>query len=226
MDATALTSEDGAVDAASMDSPAGDVLPVDAAGPIPDRPAGPDVISTEAIGYASLVAYWPLDEGMGDYVYDITSNGNDGRFILAPTWSAGGAPAIAARSKWKLQVDGEYAFVEVVPRTLPAFDKPKSITFWTRYDYEVDPIRLQTLVAFINREAGAGVRIEFRKGRLAVTGLQLQRDRQSSTTEAGWHHIAYTFDGNVHTCILNGGANITSGGWRCRASPPRWCRRR
>ena len=179
---------------------------------IPDRPPGPDVIPTETVGYASLVAYWPLDEGQGEFVYDVTGNANDGLFVLAPNWSAGGAPAITARSKWKLQVDGEKSFVEVVPRTLPAFDKPKSIAFWTRYDYDVDPLRLQTLVAFINRGPGAGVRIEFRMGRLVVTDYDFDEIVSLPAPKLGWHHIAYTFDGSTHTLYLDGGAPLAMGG--------------
>ena len=197
---------DAAVDVETPDAP-----PADAAADlaqIPDRPAGPDVIPTETVGYASLVAYWPLDEGQGDYVYDVTGNANDGTFILGSNWSAGGAPAITARSKWKLQVDGEKSFVEVVPRTLPAFDKPKSIAFWTRYDYDVDPIRLQTLVAYINRGPGAGVRIEFRLGRLVVTDYNFEEIMSLPAPKLGWHHIAYTFDGTVHTLYLDGGAEM------------------
>ena len=206
----ALVMQDAAADLETQDAPPADVQ-ADLAPMIPDRPAGSDVVSTETVGYASLVAYWPLDEGQGDYIYDVTGNGNDGTFILAPSWSAGGAPPITARSKWKLQVDGEKSFVEVIPRTLPAFDQPKSIVFWTRYDYDVDPIRLQTLVAYINRGPGAGVRIEFRLGRLVVTDYNFEEIMSLPAPKLGWHHIAYTFDGSTHTLYLDGGAPMSAG---------------
>jgi Concanavalin A-like lectin/glucanases superfamily len=207
--------EDAASDVASMDADAAPVTMMPAGSPpdmIPDRMSMPPMIPPETIGAPALVAYWPMEEGMGGYVYDATANANDGTFLFEPIWQAGGFPASTGRSAWKIRFDGNDDYVEVLPKTLPDIDKPKSICFWIRIDYEVDPNRLETMVAFINRPASAGVRIEFREGTLAVTSYFFKPIVTLPPPPLGWHHIAYTYDGNVHTLYLNGGTNIDVGG--------------
>jgi arabinan endo-1,5-alpha-L-arabinosidase len=217
MDAPALTSEDGpeqvmpeadaAPAATDMRMPD---LPPDM---IPDRMSAPPMIPPETIGAPALVAYWPMEEGMGGYVYDATQNANDGTFLFEPMWQAGGFPASSGRSGWKLRFDGNDDFVEVLPKTLPDIDKPKSICFWIRLDYEVDYNRPEAMIAFLNRQgSGAGLRIEFRKGELTATSYFYNKIVALPPPPLGWHHIGYTFDGNVHTLYLNGGANINVGG--------------
>lgn len=41
------------------------------------------------IASAELIGYWPLDEGQGTAVLDMSGNGNDGTIVGAPTWVGG-----------------------------------------------------------------------------------------------------------------------------------------
>jgi hypothetical protein len=137
---------------------------------VPDRPnAGVDAISTSAVGYGALVAYWPLDEGAGTFAWDVTGNGNDGHFEFEPMWRSVGFPAAAFRNPAELQFDGIDDFVEFTARNIPDLDQPKSVSLWARYDYDVDAARSEALMVLLNRKTPGGVRIEFRAGRLAVT---------------------------------------------------------
>lgn len=175
----------------------------------PDRPnAHIDALRSNTVGLDGLVAYWPLDEGAGTFVWDVTGNGNDGVFIFDPTWRAVGFPAAVFPNKAEVQFDGIDDLLEFNLNTIPAIDKPKSISLWARYDYEVDPNIPMALVVLLNRKTPAGVRIEFRNGRLAATTYFYNEIVGMPAPPIGWHHVVYTYDGNVHTLYLDGGSAV------------------
>jgi hypothetical protein len=175
----------------------------------PDRPnAQLDALRSNTVGAANLVAYWPLDEGAGNFVWDVTGNGNDGAFIFDPMWRAVGFPAATFPNKAEVQFDGMDDLLEFSLQTIPDIDKPKSISLWARYDYEVDQNIPMALLVLLNRKTPAGVRIEFRNGRLAATTYFYNEIVGLPAPPIGWHHVVYTFDGNIHTLYLDGGTVV------------------
>jgi hypothetical protein len=174
----------------------------------PDRPVTTGPMT--AIGAADLVAYWPMDEGDGMYAWDITGNNNDGVLLLGAAWREAGFPMASFKNDFKMQFDGIGALAEFNGRTIPDIDKPKTISMWIRYDYEVDVKRPQALMVLLNRTKSAGVRIEFREGVLAATTYFYTPIVTLPAPPIGWHHVVYTFDGNTHSLYLNAGPPATS----------------
>jgi hypothetical protein len=174
----------------------------------PERPPVPAPMS--AIAPADLVAYWPFDENQGIYAWDVTGNGNDGVLVLGASWRMAGFPAAAFKNDSEVQFDGISAMAEFYGRTIPDIDKPKSVSLWIRYDYEVDPMRPQALFVLLNRTKAAGMRIEFRRGRLAATTYNYTEIVGMPAPTLGWHHVVYTYDGNGHTLYLDGGNPVSS----------------
>jgi hypothetical protein len=175
----------------------------------PDRPnASVDALRSNTVGAANLVAYWPLDEGEGTFVWDVTGNGNDGVFIFDPMWRAVGFPAASFPNKAEVQFDGVDDLLEFNLKTIPDIDKPKSISLWARYDYQVDQNIPMALVVLLNRDTPAGVRIEFRNGRLAATTYFYNEYVGLPAPPIGWHHVVYSYDGNIHTLYLDGGTTV------------------
>jgi len=175
----------------------------------PDRPnAHLDALRPNTVAGANLVAYWPMDEGAGEFVWDVTGNGNDGVFIFDPMWRMAGFPAAAFPNSAEVQFDGIDDLVEFNLKTIPDIDKPKSVSLWARYDYEVDMNVPRALLVLLNRKTPAGVRLEFRKGRLAATTYFYNEIVGMPAPPIGWHHVVYTYDGNIHTLYLDGGMTV------------------
>jgi hypothetical protein len=177
----------------------------------PDRPnAQLDAIRVNAVGRANLVAYWPLDEGGGPFVWDVTGNGNDGVLMFSPTWIPASFPNPLFVNTGELQFDGLEDYVELLGKTVPNIEAPKTISLWVRYDYEVDAARPQAMLVILNRTTAAGVRIELRDGLLGVNAYNYDPIVSMPAPKLGWHHIAYTFDGATHKLYVDGGTPVTS----------------
>ncbi len=171
------------------------------------------MIPPETIGAPALVAYWPHGRGgMGGYVYDATGNANDGSVpVSRHNWQPGRVPGLQRRAaSWKLRFDGNDRLRRGRCReTLPDIDKPKidlvsgsgSTTRWILNRPGDD--------GGLSSTAGPGPGCVSSFARAELTVDQTTSTTRSSALPApqlGWHHIAYTFDGNIHTLYLNGGA--------------------
>jgi hypothetical protein len=193
----------GGADGGPSDGPTEAAPPIGLPESFPPRPMSPP-IPMNAVGAADLAAYWPLDEGMGMYAWDVTGHGNDGVLLLETVWRPVGFPGALFANPSELQFDGIDDFAEFVPQTLPAIEEPKSISFWARYDYENDPARAQALMVMLNRPKSAGLRIEFRGGRLIASSYFYKEIVGIPAPAIGWHHIVYTYDANTHVLYLDG----------------------
>ena len=110
------------------------------------------LLGLAAVSSADLVAYWPMDEGIGEITPDKTGNGLDGTLVGGPGFAAGVfGPAI--------QLDGSNTqYVDC--GTDPAFDITERLTVaaWIKMDQVTDrqPI--------VNKEGdgvrGVGYRVE------------------------------------------------------------------
>jgi hypothetical protein len=191
-------------------------------GPVtPERPILP-VLPEETVGRASLVAYWPLDEGEGLNTWDVTGNANDGVFLpveypdlaMGPQWRNEGFPGALFHNPSDVSFDGADDYIEFQQRTLPEIGLPLSISLWARYDDDVSPDLVASLFVMLNRVAGAGLRIELRLQRLRVATYLSTNDSPelvgAPAPGPGWHHIAYTFDGTTHALYVDDAPPVTS----------------
>jgi hypothetical protein len=91
---------------------------------------------------ADLVGYWPLDEGSGTKVADVSGNGNDGTItanaaFVDPTWIVGVARG-ALEFQGDTSVYGSSNYVEIDHSATLDITGPTSIALWIRPDAD-DP---------------------------------------------------------------------------------------
>jgi len=158
------------------------------------------LLGLAAVSSADLVAYWPMDEGIGVITPDKSGNGLDGTLVGSPSFAAGVfGPAIQLDSSNTQYVDCG---------TDPAFDITEQLTVaaWIKMDHVTDrqPI--------VNKEGdevrGVGYRVE--EGgivhvQLYKTGGDVKTDLNSTVSlEADrWYHLAFTYE------FVGDGSSIT-----------------
>jgi hypothetical protein len=158
------------------------------------------LLGLAAVSSADLVAYWPMDEGIGGITPDKSGNGLDGSLVGGPSFAAGVfGPAIQLDSSNTQYVDCG---------TDPAFDITEQLTVaaWIKMDHVTDrqPI--------VNKEGdgvrGVGYRVE--EGgivhvQLYKTGGGVKTDLNSTVNlEADrWYHLAFTYE------FVGDGSSIT-----------------
>jgi hypothetical protein len=153
-----------------------------------------------------LVAHWLLDEGSGTTIADNTGNGNTGTLLNGTSWLTGGAPRARIPNPSALSFDGVDDRVELRARTLPMLGRPMSVSLWFVHDGGSSRGRdLSDLIAFARPEDGAAIQIGFENGFPAVwTWGPRTMIRSGFAAGAGWHHLAYSFDGSTHRLYVDG----------------------
>jgi hypothetical protein len=161
------------------------------------------LLGPAAVSSADLVAYWPMDEGIGGITPDKSGNGLDGTLVGGPSFAAGVfGPAI--------QLDGSNTqYVDC--GTDPAFDITEQLTVaaWIKMDHVTDrqPI--------VNKEGdevrGVGYRVE--EGgivhvQLYVQGWTAAADKTDLNSTVNleadrWYHLAFTYE------FVGDGSSIT-----------------
>jgi len=158
------------------------------------------LLGLAAVSSADLVAYWPMDEGIGGITPDKSGNGLDGTLVGGPSFAAGVfGPAIQLDSSNTQYVDCG---------TDPAFDITEQLTVaaWIKMDHVTDrqPI--------VNKEGdgvrGVGYRVEsggIVHVQLYKTGGSVKTDLNSTVNlEADrWYHLAFTYE------FVGDGSSIT-----------------
>jgi hypothetical protein len=178
------------------------VLPPDMMMLPPDAPAGVNL----GMG---LITRLKLDEGMGNSTADSAAGMNNG-MLSGATWIKPGAPGTKYPNAAALHFDGNDDFVEVGNRNMRGNNQTQSITFWVRYAANLSGARVCVSVT----QAGGGearLKVGFNDGQ--VRAWKSSGDQLVSTAMpmAGWHHYAYTYDGNNHRLYLDGMQRAMSG---------------
>jgi hypothetical protein len=157
------------------------------------------------------VAHWRLDETTGRAAADATGHGNVGALAKGAQWTPEAFPNARFTNSAALKLDGIASSVEITVRTLPALAASKTITswFWTAGGISFGR---RNIVALLNRTAMASIQVGLDLGRLAVWrwsdgSLVVMRDQ---ITSAGWHHVAYVYDGAQHRLYFDGALVDTS----------------
>ena len=150
-----------------------------------------------------LLAHWALDEGLGTRAGDLTGNQNEGALTNGAQWLGEGAP-IGRPNASALRLDGTDDFVELVIRTLPRAEAPKTIGVWFRNSAAAP--RLRNLVALYSDQDTTGIHLGFEDARVAVWrfGDFDPIVRSAEAPDGAWHHLGYSWDGAQHRLYLDG----------------------
>ncbi|MBI3332417.1 hypothetical protein HYZ99_05710 [Candidatus Peregrinibacteria bacterium] len=148
----------------------------------------------------TLVAHWKLDENTGLTAHDSTVFNNSGMLLNGATWSLSTPPAITPNPS-ALELDGTNDYVLVPDSTgIPAGATARTIALWA----DRDALSTQgSLVALGNADDGtqkfilqlgtvAGNTYLFTDGINSANNITLTG---SQIPAAGWHHMAFVYDG-------------------------------
>jgi Concanavalin A-like lectin/glucanases superfamily len=201
-----------------------DAPPADAPRPdataLPDRsPPGLDLRAADAAADVGplppsvnlslgLVSRWKLDEASGEITAD--SDGPNEGVLNGAVRMSGGFPGARYANLGSLRFDGDDDFVELGTIDLPDNNRPQSVTFWFAFTTSLADDRRVVVSLGDGQAAGSRIKIGLRDDRIAAwTG----NDDDLVTTAlvpAGWHHLAYTYDGTTHRLFVDGARPETS----------------
>ena len=202
-------------DAAPADAPRPDATALpDLTPPRPDLPAaeaaadvGPPPPNVNlSLG---LVSRWKLDEPSGNTTAD--SAGPNNGVLNGAVRVSGGFPGARFPNLGSLRFDGDNDFVALGTTNLPANNQPQSVTFWFAFTAGSMAGERRVVVSLGDGQAaGSRLKVGLRDDRIAAwTG----NDDDLVTTALvppGWHHLAYTFDGNTHRLFVDGAGPAAS----------------
>jgi len=153
-------------------------------------PGYKDFISSVKIeAEPGLVAYWPMDEGYGDIIHDMSGNGNDGTIY--------GAKWVQGKHGYALEFDGLGSYVEI-PNSASLNPKDAiTIALWFKiyklkdFNFAIvkgyDAYELFEIYISANGEVGGEWNFATgREGDLHVTDVTIQ--------PYVWYHVAMTYE--------------------------------
>ncbi|MFC1717022.1 LamG domain-containing protein [Candidatus Poribacteria bacterium] len=146
-----------------------------------------------------LIAAWPMDEGSGDEMSDLSGNGHDGEFFGNPEWANG-------KFGKGIQFHGAPDHIEVPDPDHELTPEHITLVCWVNLDDDVDT---HAIMEQYDWAAGKGAYC------LRTGGKQLAFYTQNGASDAGasvggavkageWFHAAATFDGDVMRTYVNG----------------------
>jgi hypothetical protein len=193
-DARDATSSDGAVPADVAEEEADD--DEDA---IED--SGPDLPPV----HGPLLGHWPLDEGTGTAAADATGNGGGATLVNGATWATPGFPGAQFANPGAVVLDGIDDFVELGVRAVPRHEAPKTVSLWFFQDVPA-ALGRKNIIALTDVDGtGFGTQIGLDAGRASVwfTDDMVGMIDSAAPVAAGWHHLAYTYEGGVNRLYLD-----------------------
>jgi hypothetical protein len=191
--------DDAGGDATDAADVAADAAPGDAAAADGDGSDLPPI-------HGPLLAHWPFDEGTGTTTADTSLNGDPGTLANGATWTTSGFPAAMFANPAAVVLDGVDDFVEVGVRAIPRNEAPKTVSLWFWLAAPVTTPGRQNFIALSDfAGSGFGTQIGLDAGRASVwfMGEAAGLFTATTTATAGWHHVAYTYDGSVHRLYLD-----------------------
>jgi len=153
-----------------------------------------------------LVAYWPMWEGSGDTVHDLSGNGNHGALTNGPTW-------VATEMGGALEFDGDDDFIELgsigPDHPLSFTGNEFSLAFWLYQESGGD--QFQRIIdksdggggangfAFVTQYTGNEGHVQFYVDGNAI-GLYFSGVYSYQT----WVHLTLTWDGSAFKLYTDG----------------------
>ena len=153
---------------------------------------------------SGLLAYWPMDEGTGTSIIDMTGNGNTGTLTNGPLWVAGAG----------LDFDGIDDYVDL--GAMDVSGSELSISAWVYADNIANCSSKDCRI--ISKATGTGTQDHyFMVSTIQSNGVnrlrfRLKTDGTTSTlisssgviTENEWFHVVAVYDGSTMKLFLNG----------------------
>jgi len=150
---------------------------------------------------AAPVAYWSFDEGSGTAIHDALGNADDGRTASA-TWTTG-----HTGGGLQLAGTGQDSFVRVPDCEALRFERSFTVQFWWQKTSD-------TVQIFVRKGEGSRANVyAYYEGALnfAVTGADGRgTSAVGPRVPDGWHHLAFTCDGQRLAIILDGAEVATA----------------
>jgi hypothetical protein len=151
---------------------------------------------------ADLVAYWALDEGSGDTVFDSSGNGNDGT-INGAEWGQG-------KFGPGLEFNGQDNYVEIPTSESLEIDTNVTVAAWIKYIDDGDSWLCvlangqqggpwENYGLFVNRDS------RFMYFTLSLNGAHVTQQTPNNVVEPGeWIHTSAAWDGSTARIYVNG----------------------
>jgi len=202
------------------------------------------VLSVVSSAGADLVGHWPLDDGSGTTITDISGNGNDGTIVDNPVWDltwVAGVSGSALEFQGVGAPGGNGDYIDCGSDASLNMTGPISIALWIRPDAD-DPEGNLTTTAPMSKTDGSDWSFQVRYGWGQGAPEPYMSFTFNSTPRAWahvgknleryeWCHIACSHDGETLKCYLNGEetnstpmgqfggvgtpVNIGTDGWGC-----------
>jgi Concanavalin A-like lectin/glucanases superfamily len=145
----------------------------------------------------SLVAHWPLDEGVGFVAQDASSFDAAGQLINRPTW-------VSALIGWGLQFDGRDDYIDIGDPINLQLTSSMTIALWVLPEHLTQP---STLIAKNGGFGDVGWALYLEKGYpMLKIGQPNPTNSKTSTrtssaplTVGQWHHVAGVFNAGQRT---------------------------
>jgi len=142
-----------------------------------------------------LVAAYNFDEGAGLTTADYSGNSNTGTLVNA-SWTKGKAGNA-------LSFNGNNSYATTPGAALPAMNTALSIAYWLSTNSK--PTSLQPVVSLGNDVQQMSIQAGYRDSKIGVwqnPGSWLVTSTPPSAR--AWHHVAYTYDGQIHRLYVDG----------------------
>jgi Concanavalin A-like lectin/glucanases superfamily len=202
---------DGASDGSASDAGSDDGASPDDAAAGPDGAEGPSDAEEPDTGSdlppirGPLLGYWPLDEGAGTTAADGSGNGGAGTLVGGATWTPSGFPTAMFANPAAVVLDGVDDFVELGVRAVPGNAAPKTLSLWFWQEVATTAAGRKNLIALTSIEDDAGTQVGLDAGRVSAwfLGDPAPLIVAAAPATAGWHHVAYTYDGSMHRLYLD-----------------------
>jgi hypothetical protein len=176
---------------------------------------------------SGLIAHWPINEGTGTEIKDISGNNNHGKLLNAENskWVDGrsGGKALLFDN---LKAELKHHSCITIPQ-MGKYDFSKGVTIEAWINFSSSAKRESMYMIVMNAGGDRGMWFEISWNRLlmqSADGKNIFWQVFSSTGENPiirdrWHHVAGTYNGSIYTLYINGmkcaesqeGAKLTQG---------------
>jgi hypothetical protein len=191
----ALSQDVSLPDVARPEAPRLDMAPPsDVAPPPPDTAPGVNLTM-------GLISRLKLDEGMGNAVADSGPAANAST-VSGATWIKPGTPNAKYPNPAALHFDGTDDHVVVANKMMPNNNAAQTVAFFL--NYTAAPAGAQVCVALTQPSSESRLKIGFNEGQARAWKSSSDPLVAAAIPAAGWHHMAYTFDGRVNRLYLDG----------------------
>lgn len=175
--------------------------PPDVTAPPPDMAPPPPDTAPGVNLTRGLITRLKLDEGAGNALGDSGPAANAST-VNGATWVKPGAPGAKFPNPAALRFDGNDDHVVVSNKMMPNNNAAQTVAFFV--NYTAAPSGARVCVALTQPSSESRLKIGFNEGQARAWKSSSDPLVGAAIPAAGWHHMAYTFDGRVNRLYLDG----------------------